>query len=78
MAGGGSWILAVVVGDSATDGREEGLREDGGRFGGGWFRRKEGGEGEIVRDFIMYHKCWLHQYTISSNPLDSRCIMHYF
>ena len=36
--------VVVVVGNSTMDGRKEGLREDGGRFGGGWFGRKEGGE----------------------------------
>ena len=37
--------VAVVVGNSTMDGREEGLREDRGRFGGGWSGRKERGEG---------------------------------
>ena len=35
--------VAMVVSDFTIDGREECLREDGGRFGGGWFGRKDGG-----------------------------------
>ena len=36
--------VAVVFGNSTMGSREEGLREDGERFGGGWIGRMEGGE----------------------------------